>query len=105
MDRAAQENCGLHFNVSIVHRRGFVSRIASIRVFAKELRQLRLKAGLTQEEVGSRAGVSREYVSMLEGGKNVPTIDVFVRLCRAIDVSPAELITRVARSIRSASRP
>jgi len=73
-------------------------------VFAKELRELRKKAGLTQEEVGFRAGVSREYVSMLESGKNTPTIDVFIRLCDAIDTSPGELITRLARS-RPNKRP
>jgi transcriptional regulator with XRE-family HTH domain len=73
-------------------------------VFAKELRELRTKAGLTQEEVGSRAGVSREYVSMLESGKNTPTIDVFIRLCEAIDASPGDVITRLARSRPKSSR-
>jgi transcriptional regulator with XRE-family HTH domain len=47
-------------------------------VFAQELRRLRLDAGLTQEQVAARARVSREYVSMLEAGKNLPTIDVFI---------------------------
>lgn len=63
-----------------------------------------MKAGLTQEEVGSRAGVSREYVSMLETGKNTPTIDVFIRLCQAINASPADVITRLAASMRRPSR-
>jgi transcriptional regulator with XRE-family HTH domain len=66
-------------------------------VFAQELRRLRLDAGLTQEQVAARARVSREYVSMLEAGKNVPTIDVFIRLCRAVDATPAEVITRVEK--------
>jgi transcriptional regulator with XRE-family HTH domain len=64
-------------------------------VFGKELRKLRLKAGLTQEEVGASAGVSREYVSMLESGKNVPTIDVFMRLCHAVHAYPAEVLARL----------
>jgi transcriptional regulator with XRE-family HTH domain len=69
-------------------------------VFADELRKLRLKAGLTQEEVAARARVTREYVSMLESGKNTPTIDVFIRLCRAVGTAPAELISRLEKSER-----
>jgi transcriptional regulator with XRE-family HTH domain len=67
-------------------------------VFADELRELRQKAGITQEEVAARAGVSREYVSMLEAGKNMPSIDIFIRLCRAVSASPADVITRLERA-------
>ncbi len=56
---------------------------------------MRLKAGLTQEEVGAGAGVSREYVSMLESGKNIPTIDVFMRLCHAVNTYPADVMARL----------
>jgi transcriptional regulator with XRE-family HTH domain len=64
-------------------------------VFADELRRLRLAAELTQEEVAARAGLTREYVSMLESGKHLPTIDVFISLCRAVNASPAEVIARL----------
>jgi transcriptional regulator with XRE-family HTH domain len=70
-------------------------------VFGKELRKLRLKAGLTQEEVGASAGVSREYVSMLEAEKNVPTIDVFMRLCHAVNAYPAEVIAKLDHATRN----
>jgi transcriptional regulator with XRE-family HTH domain len=69
-------------------------------VFGPELRKLRLKAGLTQEEVGGAAGVTREYVSMLESGKNIPTIDVFIRLCHAVNAYPAEVIARLDHALR-----
>jgi transcriptional regulator with XRE-family HTH domain len=69
-------------------------------VFGDELSKLRAKAGLTQEEVGAAAGISREYVSMLESGKNTPTIDVFVRLCRAVGSPPAEVLARIERHYR-----
>jgi transcriptional regulator with XRE-family HTH domain len=66
-------------------------------VFANELRRLRLGAKLTQEQVAARARVSREYVSMLEAGKNLPTIDIFIRLCRAVGASPAEVVMRLEK--------
>jgi transcriptional regulator with XRE-family HTH domain len=68
-------------------------------VFGEELKKLRLKAGLTQEEVAARAQVTREYVSMLESKKNSPTIEVFIRLCRAVEVSPSDLIAKVERML------
>lgn len=64
-------------------------------MFADELRKLRAEAGLTQEQVAVRAGVTREYVSMLEAGRNTPTIDVFIRLCRAVDAKPATVVRRL----------
>ena len=70
-------------------------------MFGPALRKLRLKAGLTQEEVGAAAGVSREYVSMLETGKNSPTIEVFIRLCHAVGVYPADVITQLDHTARS----
>jgi transcriptional regulator with XRE-family HTH domain len=69
-------------------------------VFGEELRKLRHAGKLSQEEVAARARVSREYVSMLETGKNTPTIDVFVRLCHAVGASPADVITKLDRSLR-----
>jgi transcriptional regulator with XRE-family HTH domain len=66
-------------------------------LFAHELRQIRRSAGLSQEEVAARARVSRQYVSMLEAGKNLPTIDVFIRLCRAVGASPADVVTRLEK--------
>ena len=70
-------------------------------MFGKELRKLRLKAGLTQEEVGVSAGVSREYVSMLESGKNTPTIELFMRLCHAVHAYPAEVMARLDHATQS----
>ena len=68
-------------------------------MLAEELRKLRLAASLTQEEVAHAAGVTREYVSMLEAGKNSPTIEVFIRLCRAVKASPAEVVTTLERAM------
>jgi transcriptional regulator with XRE-family HTH domain len=62
---------------------------------------MRRKAGLTQEEVAAAAGVSREYVSMLEANKNVPTIDVFMRLCHALNAYPAEVMSRLDHAERN----
>ncbi|WP_183615013.1 helix-turn-helix domain-containing protein [Novosphingobium hassiacum] len=56
--------------------------------FAKNLRLMRLAAGLTQEELAHRAGFDRNYVGNLERGKNSPTVDTLERLARELDIQP-----------------
>ena len=65
---------------------------------AKELRKARIAAGLTQEALAAKAGVSREYVNYIERGKRMPTVAVFVRLCKGMKIAPPDLLARVLRS-------
>ena len=60
-----------------------------------ELRKARESAGLTQEELAFKARVHRTYISMLERNKKSPTLEVMFRLCRALEVSPSNLIARI----------
>ena len=70
-------------------------------MFADELRKLRLAAGLSQEDVAAAAGVTREHVSRLERGLIIsPTVDVFIRLCRAANASPSDVIATIERSVK-----
>jgi transcriptional regulator with XRE-family HTH domain len=69
-------------------------------VLSDELRKARLQAGLTQEELAAKASISREYVNYLERGKRSPTVEVFVRLCKAMKVYPPDLLARVIRPTR-----
>jgi transcriptional regulator with XRE-family HTH domain len=67
-------------------------------VLGKEIRKVRLAAGLTQEQLGFAAGVSREYVNQLEAGKSSPTVDVFLRLCKSMHTDAAALVKAAGRS-------
>jgi transcriptional regulator with XRE-family HTH domain len=66
-------------------------------VIGKELRKAREAAGLTQEEVAFRAHISREYLGQLEREQKSPTVQVFVRVCKAMKISAAQLLGRVER--------
>ena len=68
-------------------------------MFSDLLRQARSKAGLTQDELAAKVRVSREYISLLEGGKRTPTIYVFIRISRALGISPAILIDQVEKTM------
>lgn len=60
-----------------------------------EIRKERLRAKLTQEQLAARAGVSRNYVSLLELNEKSPTVKMLFRLCGVLRVRPSSLIARV----------
>ncbi|MEI8194341.1 MAG: helix-turn-helix transcriptional regulator [Phycisphaerae bacterium] len=68
-------------------------------MFSDLLQQARLKAGMTQEELAGKVHLTREYISLLERGKRTPTIAVFIRITRAVGLSPADLIEQIEKSM------
>ncbi|MEO1235930.1 MAG: helix-turn-helix transcriptional regulator [Planctomycetota bacterium] len=64
-------------------------------MLGKELREAREALGLSQEKVGFAAGISRNYVSLLENDKSSPTLDVLFRLCDTLGLTAADLIARL----------
>ena len=67
-------------------------------MLGEEIRKSRLEAKLTQEELAFRAGISRQYVSLLELDQKSPTIDLLIRLCKAMGVSAGEMVARVEQA-------
>lgn len=64
-------------------------------MFGAVLREARLAAGLTQEELSFRAGLDRAYISQLENDHKSPTLDTLFRLADALGVRASVLIARV----------
>ncbi len=57
------------------------------------LRNARLDAGLTQEDLGHRAGVSRSVLQRLErGDPEGPRLSSLWRLARELRIPPGELL-------------
>lgn len=68
------------------------------------LRSLRTKRKWSQTDLALRADVDRNYVSLIELGKNSPSIRMLYRLCDALDARPSELLKDVdMRIAREAS--
>lgn len=65
------------------------------QAFGKVLREVRVEAGLTQEQLGLEAGVRRTFVSLLELGEQQPTLTTIIKLAEALNTTPSELIARV----------
>ena len=59
-----------------------------------ELRRMREMADMTQAQLAAKAGITREYVNILENGHQSPTVDIVFALCKALRVKPSNLIRR-----------
>lgn len=60
--------------------------------FAAVVRRQRRHAGLTQEVLAERAGLHPTYISMIENGHKVPTLDAARQLAVGLGVRLSKLI-------------
>jgi transcriptional regulator with XRE-family HTH domain len=63
------------------------------RTVARNLRRLRKKRGLSQEELADRAGLNRNYIGMIEREENAPTVDALEQIAKALDINAVELFS------------
>ena len=56
------------------------------------IRKYREMSGLSQKELANIIGVSNSRISNWEQGINRPDADILAELCRALNVSPSELL-------------
>jgi transcriptional regulator with XRE-family HTH domain len=71
----------------------------------KSLVRHRRAAELTQERLAEIAGLERGYVSLIERGHRMPTIETVFRLCRGLSCSPSELVRDVELLADQGSHP
>jgi transcriptional regulator with XRE-family HTH domain len=67
------------------------------RLVGQNVRRIREKKGLTQEEFAEMSGFSQQYISGLERGQRNPTVITVYELATALGVSHMDLL-RPSRS-------
>ena len=67
--------------------------------FGRVLRERRLAAGFSQEELAHAAGVHRTYIGLLERGLRNPSIDVSHALAQALDTKLSSLVRQAERGV------
>lgn len=60
--------------------------------FAKNLRKIRRMKDISQESLAFDAGISRAYLSEIEGGKRAVSIDVMGKIADALEINLTLLI-------------
>ncbi len=61
-------------------------------MLGRRLRELRLQRGLSQEKLAELADMHRNYVGVIERGKQNVGLLILVKLARALNIRPAKLI-------------
>lgn len=63
--------------------------------FGKKVRETRLKLGMSQEELASRAGVHRTYIGMIERAEKNITLENIEKIAKALNISIAEFFNQI----------
>ena len=58
--------------------------------FGQRVRSQRMKLGLSQEELASRADVHRTYIGMIERAEKNITLENIEKICKALDLNIGE---------------
>lgn len=65
---------------------------ALVKAFASNLKRLRVKAGLSQEELALRAGLDRTYISGCERAVRNPSLLSVEKIAEALKASATDLL-------------
>ena len=71
---------------------------------AEQIRLVRSKRGLSQEELAFRAGLHRTYISLVERSKKSPTVDCLTRISAALDVRTSDLLANAEKCAKGQGR-
>jgi len=61
-------------------------------LFGQNVRNERLRQGLSQEELGIRAGLHRTYIGMIERAEKNITLTNIEKIALALNVNPSDLL-------------
>ena len=77
------------------------SKLDPDQALGQALRSLRTSRKWSQTDLALRADVDRNCISLIELGRNSPSVRLLFRLCDALDVSPSGFLLDVERRARS----
>lgn len=64
--------------------------------FGENLRRLRKRAGISQEELGLRCSLHRTEIGLLERGARVPRIDTLIKIASGLGIHPNALMAGIS---------
>ena len=65
------------------------------QIIGKTVKAIRIKQGLSQEDLAHECNVDRSYISMIEVGRNEPSVTKIFELCRGLNIAPSDFIKMV----------
>jgi transcriptional regulator with XRE-family HTH domain len=68
--------------------------------FGEVIRDLRKNAGRSQEDIAFASDLDRSFISLLETGRQQPSLITIFQLAKAFSVSPSQIISLVEEKLR-----
>ncbi|HEY4963927.1 MAG TPA: helix-turn-helix transcriptional regulator [Candidatus Saccharimonadales bacterium] len=63
--------------------------------FGKRIKQLRLEQDMTQQMLADKIGVDRSYMGFLERGERNPSLEVIIKIAKALSKKPDDLLSSI----------
>ncbi len=61
----------------------------------KNIRKYRTSKGMRQEDLAERTGLTAVYIGMLERGEKLPSLETFINIANALEISSDVLLCEV----------
>jgi len=72
--------------------------------FGSMIRRIRTDCGWTRRRLARRAGLSEQYLGILETGGNVPTLTTILELTEVLGANVGEIMRQLALALARAPR-
>jgi len=99
-EKIFHHNCGC-VNFPVWRISGRVSEPSSFR---RRLAYLRRKAGLSQEALAEKSGLSRNFIGLLESGRRNPSLATALQIQRALGAKLEDLVTEAGEPLKAVEK-
>lgn len=65
------------------------------QIIGKTVKAIRIKQGLSQEDLAHECDVDRSYISMIEVGRNEPSVTKIFDLCKGLKIKPSDFFKMI----------
>ncbi|ETT56793.1 helix-turn-helix domain-containing protein [Paenibacillus sp. FSL R7-269] len=65
------------------------------QIIGKTIKAIRMKQGLSQEDLADKCDVDRSYISMIEVGRNEPSVTKIFDLCKGLNIRPSDFFKMI----------
>jgi len=65
------------------------------QMIGARIKDIRIKTGLTQEQLSEKVGINPKYLSSIERGLENPTLNTLIKLSESLDVNLDDLFTQI----------
>lgn len=72
---------------------GYYEHDCFCSAFRKLLLHTRRHLLITQDQLSQQVGITRQFISMIESGKRIPSFETFCELAHGLGISPTELVS------------